>query len=220
VNSRDFQDRLLRRAKKAGVSTGPELSAGLESYFKLLASWNEKVNLTGLDLRDPTPETLDRLLIEPLVAVKHVPPETTRIIDIGSGGGSPSIPMALVLRKARVSMVESKVRKSVFLREVVRTLELKGCEVLTARFEELLSRPELHEQHDLLTIRAVRTEGRVLMSVQAFVKPGGEIFLFRSAGRDSADVLAPPLVWKSTNPLVESLRSQLVVLRKREMDPA
>ena len=217
MTSREFQDRLARRARRSGVSLGHDLAADLETYFKLLATWNLKVNLTGLNLNDPTPETLDRLLIEPLVVVRYVPPGTTRIIDIGSGGGSPAIPMALALRGAQVSMVESKVRKSVFLQEAVRALNLQGCEVLTSRFEELLSRQDLHERHDLLTIRAVRTEPRVLMSIQAFVRPGGHLFLFRSAGRvDPSDVLTPPLAWKSTHALVELLRSRLVILEKRE----
>jgi 16S rRNA (guanine527-N7)-methyltransferase len=216
VTSREFQDRLQRRAKKAGVSISTGLASGLESYFKLLAVWNAKINLTGLDLADPTPDSLDRLLIEPLVAAKQVAPATVRTIDIGSGGGSPAIPMALALPGSRLLLVESKTRKSVFLREALRTLALEGSEVVTARFEELLSRPDLHEAHDLLTIRAVRIEGRVLMSLQAFVRPGGQLFLFRGSGRaDPPETMTPPLSWKATVPLLESLRSRLVVLDKR-----
>jgi 16S rRNA (guanine527-N7)-methyltransferase len=216
VTSREFQDRLQRRAKKAGVAISANLAAGLEGYFRLLVVWNAKINLTGLELADPTPDTLDRLLIEPLVAAKQVAPATVRTIDIGSGGGSPAIPMALALPGTRLLLVESKTRKSVFLREVLRHLALEGSEVVTARFEELLARPDLHEAHDLLTIRAVRIEGRVLMSLQAFVRPGGQLFLFRGSGRaDPPETMTPPLSWKSTVPLLESLRSRLVVLDKR-----
>jgi 16S rRNA (guanine527-N7)-methyltransferase len=216
VTSREFQDRLQRRARKAGVSIHSQVAAGLEQYFRLLAVWNEKINLSGLDLGDPTPDALDRLLIEPLVAAKHVAARATRMIDVGSGGGSPAIPLALALPGMRLLMVESKTRKSVFLREALRTLAFGEAEVLTARFEELLARPDLHEVHDLLTIRAVRVEGRVLMSAQAFVKPGGQLFLFR--GSDNAnppEALTPPLTWRATYPLIESLRSRLVVLDKR-----
>jgi 16S rRNA (guanine527-N7)-methyltransferase len=216
VTSREFQDRLQRRAKKAGVQITANLASGLESYFRLLGVWNAKINLTGLDLTDPTPDSLDRLLIEPLVAAKQVAPGAVRTIDIGSGGGSPAIPMALALPGTRLLLVESKTRKSVFLREALRTLTLDGSEVVTARFEELLARPDLHEAHDLLTIRAVRIEGRVLMSLQAFVRPGGQIFLFRGSGRaDPPEAMTPPLTWKATVPLLESLRSRLVVLDKR-----
>ena len=51
------------------------------------------MNLTGLDLAEQGPAAIDRLLIEPLVAAKHVRRRITRMIDIGSGGGSPAIPL-------------------------------------------------------------------------------------------------------------------------------
>jgi 16S rRNA (guanine527-N7)-methyltransferase len=192
------------------------LGEQLEVYFRLLATWNSKINLTGLDLSEPAPETIDRLLIEPLIAARHSPPGVTAMIDIGSGGGSPAIPFALALPRPRVRLVESKVRKSVFLREALRATGLADGEVITARFEELLARPALHEAHELLTIRAVRIEPRVLMGVQAFVKPGGQLFLFRGeSGADVSSVLTPPLAWHATYPLIESLRSRLVILSKR-----
>jgi 16S rRNA G527 N7-methylase RsmG len=113
----------------------------------------------------------------------------------------------------RLLMVESKTRKAVFLKEAVRALDMEA-EVLTSRFEALLTRPELHEAHDLLTIRAVRIEARVLMNLQAFIRPGGHIFLFRTSTGDVPNALTP-LNWVATFPLVEPLRSRLVVLQKR-----
>ena len=215
MTTREFQDRLARRARRAGVTVSPELASSLETYYRLLAIWNQKINLSGLDLDDPTQEALDRLLVEPLVAARHVHDGTIRIIDIGSGGGSPAIPLTLALRSARLLMVESKTRKSVFLREATRVLGMQA-EVVTSRYEALLSRPDLHEAHELLTIRALKIETRILMGLQAFVKPGGQLFLFRStSSADSTDTLTPPLAWRATYPLLESLRSRLVVLEKR-----
>lgn len=217
MTSREFQDRLVRRARRVGVVLSPDLSARLEVYYRLLVTWNQKINLTGLNLAEPTPEALDRLLIEPLVAAKHAPPTISRMIDIGSGGGSPAIPFALSLSDVRLLMVESKTRKSVFLREAVRALGMVHADVATSRFEELLARPDLHESHELLTIRAVRVETRVLMSLQAFVRPGGQLFLFRSTSGDAPESLTLPLAWTATYPLLESLRSRLVVLEKRRI---
>jgi len=112
-------------------------------------------------------------------------------------------------------MVEVKTRKAVFLREAVRDLALTDVVVETARFEELLSRPDLHESADVITVRAVRIEPRVLMTLQAFLKPGGQMFLFRGpGGGDLAESATPPLMWKATFPLLEALRSRLVVLEK------
>lgn len=216
MTSREFQDRLGRRAKRAGVNLTPQLSSRLETYFRLLETWNRKINLTGLNLAEATPETIDRLLIEPLVAARYIPAGAARMLDVGSGGGSPAIPIALARSSISLVMVESKTRKAVFLREAVRAVELGRAEVAASRFEELLTRPELHEAHDLVTIRAVRIEPRVLSNLQAFVKTRGALFLFRGATTaDPSETVPPPLAWAATYPLLESLRSRLVVLEKR-----
>jgi 16S rRNA (guanine527-N7)-methyltransferase len=216
VTSREFQNRLARRAKRAGVRVTPQLGVRLESYYRLLDTWNRKINLTGLNLGEAAPETLDRLLIEPLVAARHIPTGSARMLDVGSGGGSPAIPMSLALPSIQLLMVESKTRKSVFLREAIRAVGLEGADVAASRFEELLTRPELHEAHDLVTIRAVRIEPRVLSNLQAFLKTRGLLFLFRGATTaDPSETVPPPLAWSATYPLLESLRSRLVVLEKR-----
>ena len=219
MNSREFQDRLIRRARRAGVSISPEVRAKLEIYYRLLATWNEKINLTGLNLTEPNSDALDRLLVEPIVAARHVSATVRRVIDIGSGGGSPAVPLALAMPSIQLLMVESKTRKSVFLKEALRSLDLAHADVVTSRFEELLSRPELHEAHDLLTVRAVRIETRMLMTLQAFVRPGGQLFLFRgTVTADPAETVTPPLAWHATYPLVEAARSRLIVLDKRAVE--
>lgn len=221
MNSREFLEKLTRRGRRAGVAIAPDLAAQLEAYYQLLSAWNRKINLTGLNLAELPPDALDRLLIEPLVAARHVPAGATRMLDVGSGGGSPAIPLALAVPGLRLLMVESKTRKSVFLREAIRTLGLTAADVATARFEELLAHPDLHETHDLVTIRAVRIESRILMTLQAFARPGGLLFLFRgSGGADPFGTLTPPLSWKATFPLIESLRSRLIVLEKQPIGRA
>ncbi len=215
MTSREFREKLIRRARHAGARVSPELADRLETYYRLLVVWNAKINLTGLGVSEFSPESIDRLLIEPLVAATHISPTATRMLDAGSGGGSPAIPMAFATG-LRLVMVESKTRKSVFLREAVRALGIPDALVLTARFEELLARPELHEAHDLLTVRAVRVETRALITLQAFVKPGGQLFLFRSsAATDPRGMITPPLTWMATHPLLEATQSRLIVVEKR-----
>ncbi len=125
------------------------------------------------------------------------------------------MPLALAVPGLRLLMVESKTRKSIFLKEALRALEMTDSAVATSRFEELLSRPDLHETHDLLTIRAVRIESRVLMTLQSFVKLKGQLFLFRGTTSTlPSEGVTPPLTWTATYPLLESLRSKLVVLEK------
>ena len=216
MTSREFQDRLLKRVRHASVAISPETAAGLEIYFRLLEKWNQKINLTGFSLAEFSPETIDRLLVEPLVAARHVDPSATRLLDIGSGGGSPAIPMALAIPKIQLGMVESKTRKSVFLREAARAVGLEHAMIEASRYEELLTRPDMHEAYDLVTMRAVRVETRLLSNIQAFVRPGGSVYLFRgSTSADSLGIIPLPLSWSATFSLLEPLRSRLVVLQKR-----
>ena len=216
MSARELRQRIQKRAKRAGVDLSVELLEGLECYFALLTRWNAKINLTSFQLDAAGhDDAIDRLVMEPVIAARHVPSTAQSAIDIGSGGGSPAIPLALAAPQLRLRMVESKTRKAVFLREAVRELNLDRATVETSRFEELLTRPELHEGLDLVTIRAVRVEPRTLVSLQAFLKPGGELFLFRGpGGADVSDSLTPPLSWLATYPLVDELRSRLVVLHK------
>jgi len=211
VAPRDFRTRLARRARKAGVFLPDGLADQLSQYYELLDRWNRKINLTALDNAD---EAIDRLLLEPIVAGRQLPSAGVSLMDIGSGGGSPAIPMKLCAPTVGLTMVEAKARKSAFLREAVRTLRLERTTVETARYEELLARPELHESFDVLSLRAVRVEVRTLFTLQAFVKRGGLLFLFRGpSGPDVPDVV-PPLRWKATLPLVETLQSRLTLLQK------
>jgi 16S rRNA (guanine527-N7)-methyltransferase len=216
MSTREFRDRLRRRARRAGCALRPELAEWLERYYALLTRWNQRINLTSFELEPGgQDEAVDRLLIEPLIASRHLPPGATQAIDIGSGGGSPAIPLLLASPRLHLRMVESKTRKAVFLREALRELNLGRGEVETSRFEELLARPELHEGLDIVTIRAVRVEPRTLMSLQAFLRPGGQLFLFRGpSGVDVASASIPPLRWLVTYPLVDTLGSRLVILSK------
>ena len=159
--ARDFRTRLQKRASRIGLFLDDGLLESLSAFYELLARWNEKINLTALANTD---EAIDRLLLEPVVAARmlSLPAGPIDMMDVGTGGGSPAIPMALALGpETLLTMVEVKARKSAFLREAVRKLDLAGAVVENARYEELLARPSLLDRFDLLTIRAVRVHAEV-----------------------------------------------------------
>ena len=207
---------MKRRAKAAGLTLNADLVEKLEVYYQLLTKWNAKINLTAFKLTPEGDETaIDRLLIEPVVAARYVAENARTLLDAGSGGGSPAIPLKLASENLHLRMVEVKTRKAVFLREAVRALGLRDAEVETSRFEELLPRAELHEALDLVSIRAVRIETRTLLTLQAFLRTGGKLLLFRGSHRSELEDSPPtPLSWMATYPLVDSLHSKLVVLSK------
>jgi 16S rRNA (guanine527-N7)-methyltransferase len=212
---RSLTDKINRRLRKAGAALPAPTLRQLENYLTLLGRWNSKINLTAFDLKDPSDEALDRLIVEPVLAAQHIPASQRTVIDIGSGSGSPAIPLVLASPRLAITMVESKTRKAVFLLEALRHLSVNGSHVETARFEQLLTKPAFHEGFDALTIRAVRVEASTLLTLQAFLRTGGDLYLFHSSSKPfRIDQAAFPLVVVGTIPLVESTASQLVVLRK------
>jgi 16S rRNA (guanine527-N7)-methyltransferase len=180
VADADLAERIAARAAAAGVAAGPPLADGLAVYLALLAHWNRTINLTGFKLTPPADEAIDRLIVEPLVAAQHVRSSEHAIVDIGSGGGSPALPMKLALPDVRFVLVESKVRKAAFLREAVRHLGLDRVAVENRRLEELVAGDRLPAAN-IATVRAVRLDASVVRTIKSLLADDGRIFLFGPA---------------------------------------
>lgn len=183
MTSDEFRNRLLARAENAEVVIPADAQLQLEAYFRLLAKWNAKINLTALPLLRPTDETFDRLLIEPWVAARHVALFAGCWFDVGSGGGSPAIPLKIAQPLTELTMIESKARKAAFLREVVRALGLADAAVENRRFEEVVDRTR-SQTVDLVTVRAVRSDTSLFSGIHRVLSPIGRVFLFRSSSND------------------------------------
>lgn len=216
MSAKRLRERIARRARNVGLDLTPALVDGLEAYFLELARWNRKINLTAFQIDDDgSDEAVDRLLIEPVVAAKFIPANAKSLLDIGSGGGSPAVPMKLARPDLSLTMVEVKVRKSVFLRQVARLLQLTKTEVENTRFEELLARPALHENLDVVSIRAVKIDTSTLLSIQAFIKSGGHLLNF-AAGSEPVNP-PPPLRLRAIHTLIPENQSRLVVIQKHRV---
>lgn len=205
--------RLSRRITKAGGSASAEQVRNLSAYVELLARWNKKINLTALPVQPLSDEAVDRLIVEPVLGARRLLPSDRVVMDVGTGGGSPAIPLAIMAPDVRLVMVEVKVRKCAFLREVVRQLALPGATIENCRVEELLSRSEYHEAADVVTARAVRPDRRLLTAIQAFLKPGGRLFWFGAEASHKPEFQVP-FTSGHAEPLVPAMGSQLWILTK------
>jgi 16S rRNA (guanine527-N7)-methyltransferase len=213
VSARDIRARLQRRASREDIQLASPLADRLVAFLELMLRWNRKINLTGLENLD---EAVDRLLLEPVAASRYLPPRPGRLIDLGSGGGSPAIPLALARPELDLTMVEIKARKSAFLREAVRVLELPRALVESVRYQELLDRNGHKGTYTAASVRAVRIENAMLSNMAEFLAPDGLALLFRGQTGPAELADAEPLAWSGTYPLIESLRSRLSVFRRVE----
>ena len=173
-----FGKKLVERAAAARVVVSINEAQQLESYFALLKRWSARMNLTALPLEGPPDHAVDRLFIEPLAAARYVSKSPLTWIDVGSGGGSPAIPLKVLRPQAKLTMVESKGRKAAFLREAVRTLGLRGTDVQSMRFEEF---QEAGGVADMITLRAVRADEGLLALCRSALRADGELLLFHSS---------------------------------------
>jgi 16S rRNA (guanine527-N7)-methyltransferase len=178
VTERPVDAQISRRAERAGLPVSAALAESLRAYLELLAKWNRKINLTSLQVDPPTEDAIDRLIVEPLAGARLVRPDDRFVIDVGSGGGSPAIPFKLAAPQLRSVMVEVKTRKSAFLREAIRQLDLRDTVVETHLVQELLPRVELHEAADLVTVRAVRMDLALLGPIRSLLRPAGRVLWF------------------------------------------
>lgn len=202
---------LTNRAAVAGLTIPESLSRPLIVYFELLERWNRKINLSSLS--DPQ-EAVDRLLLEPIAAALRLP-HGVDLVDLGSGGGSPAVPLALALESPRLVMVESRVRKAAFLREVVRELGLRGS-VEAARFEDVSQNPSFSTQFGIASVRAVRLDPELFDAASRLLMPGGRLALFRSEDApDAPSGLPASLALTDHCSLIPATRSALTVLEKR-----
>jgi 16S rRNA (guanine527-N7)-methyltransferase len=183
VTSREFRERLLRRARRAKAVVRAEWIEPLEGYFDLLARWNAKINLTALPLQDPTDATFDRLFIEPLAAARYLSNEPDSWCDLGSGGGSPAIPLKISRPLLKLTMIEAKARKAAFLREAIRLLALQNAVVINKRFDELGDPEAGFNSQGLVTVRAVRSDPQLFNVAAKLLRPGGRLLLFRPTDR-------------------------------------
>ncbi len=166
----------------ASLTPAVPVLEGLERYIEILARWNARINLTALPVHPPTDAALDKLLVEPLVAALFFSTTTESWVDLGSGGGSPALPLRLACRSGALTLVESRERKCAFLREAVRVLDVERTTVTNARFDGL----QLSAPVDVVTVRAVRIDAEMEALVRRVLRVGGQLFCFGTPMASSA----------------------------------
>jgi 16S rRNA (guanine527-N7)-methyltransferase len=164
---------LPRYLRELGIVASPRQLTQFQAYFDLFLRWNAKTNLTSV--RDPE-EILRRHFAESAYLTKVLPLGPGTLIDVGSGGGFPGIPVKIMSPATRVVLVESVIKKAAFLKEAARAVGLPGLEVFAGRFEDL---KDIEAQW--LTMRAVRLDASLLNDIHRIV-PRGTLAIFMGEG--------------------------------------
>jgi 16S rRNA (guanine527-N7)-methyltransferase len=167
-----------------GVATPPGRRLLLERYLALVTQWSDRLRLTGVR----TPEERARVLVLDALTLLPLLPARGKLIDLGSGAGSPGIPIAITQPQLHVVLVEASRKKAGFLQVVSRELALANVEVVNARAEALGRDPLHRERYDALTARAL-AHVRVLAEYALPLLRVGGVAAFPK-GRDAVEEVA------------------------------
>lgn len=129
----------------------PQKTKQLFYFVEILAEWNAKMNLVS---KNSFTDVWPRHIFDSLQLIDYIPNNAKTIVDIGSGSGFPAVVLAIVaqekLQQAKINMVESITKKTVYLNDVINRLDLKNAEVLNSRIENTVFKTV-----DVVTARAV-----------------------------------------------------------------
>ena len=169
-------------------------------YKELLKDWNTKINITAITDDDEidTKHFLDSLT--PFLT--DIFDGSKKLIDIGTGGGFPGVPLKIVNPDLEVTLLDSLNKRIIFLNEVIEQLGLEGIVAVHGRAEELSIKPKYREQYDICVSRAVASLDTLSEYCIPFVKVGG--YFVSMKGPDIDEEL------KSSKNAIDTLGARIV----------
>ena len=154
----DYDELLIEEFRHWKLDLPTGVRQKLADYASQLEQWNKAVNLTALQgIR-----LVRRLIVEP-IWVGHRLQMSGKLMDVGSGNGSPGIPLAITSNFEHVLLVEPRLKRTAFLRHVIAKLMLRNTEVARERVENLqvgLSPP------DWITLQAIDPNEDIILSLK------------------------------------------------------
>ncbi|MQF48968.1 16S rRNA (guanine(527)-N(7))-methyltransferase RsmG [SAR202 cluster bacterium AC-647-N09_OGT_505m] len=164
---------LLKGIRRLGFNLEEDQILLFKRYIQELADWNKRTNLTAITgNRDvQVNHFLDSLTVS--LAIPEDVMANGTLMDVGSGGGFPGLPLKILWPGLRVTLVESVGKRATFLRHMTDTLGLQGTEVICQRAETLAHDPHLRETFDVVVSRAVAGLRALAELTLPFCKLGG-----------------------------------------------
>ena len=145
----------------------------LEAYYDAVVEANKEFNLTSITAKD---EFVVKHLVDSLAGVPFIP-ENATLIDVGSGGGFPSFPIASVRRDVSVTALDSTAKKMNFVSSTARFLGVKNLKTVSGRAEEM---KDLFGTFDTVCARAVSALPILLEICSPLIKVGGIMIAYKT----------------------------------------
>ncbi len=178
----NFIDHFKQGAQKLGISFTEEILGKFGLYYDELCRWDRSINLTGL--RTDRERTV-LLFVDSLAGHLALGSKLdAKIVDIGTGGGFPGIPLKLALPALDVVLMEPKSNKTAFLHYIIGNLELPKISVLQVRLEDFDPMVVDEEKCDFALCKGVNID-HILPYMERILKKDGKLVVFRSKNIDN-----------------------------------
>ncbi|MTI70437.1 MAG: 16S rRNA (guanine(527)-N(7))-methyltransferase RsmG [Firmicutes bacterium] len=164
-------DTLTSGIKELNIDVDNSKLEKFKTYKQLLKEWNKKINITAIEDDDEIDlkHFLDSLTIFKTDLIK----DNQKIIDIGTGGGFPGVPIKIINNSTEVLLLDSLKKRIKYLDTVIEELELDNIKAVHGRAEEYAKQTEHREKYDIAVSRAVASLNILSEYCLPFVKVGG-----------------------------------------------
>jgi 16S rRNA (guanine527-N7)-methyltransferase len=156
-------------AAAMGITVSSAQAAMFARHAGALLAWNRTTNLTAIT--DPEAVAVKHFL-DALAPLRHIPAGSA-VLDIGSGGGFPGLPLKVMAPSLSITLIDSVRKKVSFLKYAIRTLGLTGVEAHHIRAEALARQPERAGGFDVIVCRALTALADAIRLGRPLLKPGG-----------------------------------------------
>jgi 16S rRNA (guanine527-N7)-methyltransferase len=164
------------QALGAEYTLSPEGLDAMERYCSVLYETNEQMNLT----RVPFEKAADLHFLDSLVVLPYLPKNDCWLLDVGTGGGFPGMPLAIARPGAKVTLVDATRKKVDFLKRVVDECGLPNVRCLQGRAEALGQDKQFREKFDCVVSRAVAALPVLYEWTVPFLRPGGVLIALKA----------------------------------------
>lgn len=193
------------------------VQAKFDAYLDLLTKWNRTFNLTAIRER---PQMVTHHLNDALAVLPYLPArQRLRLLDVGTGGGVPGIPLALARPEWKVVLLDSNRKKVTFLTQAIIELDLTNVRAVGSRVEDYV--PDA--QFDVVIARAFSDLRSFAEAAMRHLAPGGALVAMKGVLPDDEIAALPPDVRVTGTPALDvpglDAQRHLVIMR-HEDDPA
>ena len=171
MNFDEFLKLFKNYSQSLNIDVNEEKIKKFYLYMNLLIEWNDKINLTAIT--EPK-EVIIKHFIDSLTIADKIE-NNSKIIDVGTGAGFPGIPLKIFNDTLNVTLLDSLNKRTIFLNEVIKKLNLKNIEVIHGRAEDYAKITKYRAEYDYAVSRAVAPLNILLEYLSPYVKVNGNV---------------------------------------------